>query len=107
MARHFLTSDGCGVTLEDWRVPVTITVDIRPEVEAELVRQAAARGRALEVHAATLLEDAVHLRAEPAPVRTGQALIDACAKVGGLLTDEEVDTLFSRTPSFARPVDFE
>jgi hypothetical protein len=84
-----------------------ITVDIRPEVEAELVRQAAARGRALEVHAATLLEDAVHLQAEPAPMRTGQALIDACAKVRGLLTDDEVDALFSRTPSFARPVDFE
>jgi hypothetical protein len=86
---------------------VTITVDIRPEVEAELARQAAARGRALEVHAATLLEDAVHLQAEPTSVRTGQALIDACAKVRGLLTDEEIDTLFSRAPSSARPVDFE
>jgi len=38
---------------------------------------------------------------------TGQDLIDACAKVRGLLTDEEVDTLFRRTPSFSRPVDFE
>lgn len=38
---------------------------------------------------------------------TGQDLIDACAKVRGLLTDEEVDTLFSRTPSVSRPVDFE
>lgn len=44
---------------------------------------------------------------KPALVRTGQALIDACAKVSGLLTDDEVDTLFSRNPSFARPVDFE
>ena len=109
---------------------MTITVDIRPEVEAELVRQATARGRAIEAHAAKLLEDAVHLQAEPAPVRTGQALIDACAKVRGsvsddesraaqagnlmelfesirgLLTDEEVDTLFSRNPSIGRPVDF-
>ena len=86
---------------------MTITVDIRPEVEAELVRQAAARGRAVEAHAATLLEGAVHLQAEPLPERTGQALIDACAKVRGLLTDEEVDTLFGRNASFARPVDFE
>ena len=108
---------------------MTITVDIRPEVEAELIRQAAARGRAIEAHAATLLEDAVHLQAEPAPVRTGQDLIDACAKVRGLLTDEEsraaqavnlmelfepirglltdeeADTLFSRNPSTGRPVD--
>ena len=92
---------------------MTITVDIRPEVEAELIRQATARGRAIEVHAATLLEDAIHLQAEPAPVRTGQALptgqalVDACAKVKGLLTDDEIDTLFSRNSSFARPVDFE
>jgi hypothetical protein len=86
---------------------MTITVDITPEVEAELVRQAAVRGRAIEVHAATLLEDAVHLQAERAPARTGQSLIDACAKVRGLLTDEEVDTLFSRTSSIGRPVDFE
>jgi hypothetical protein len=34
-------------------------------------------------------------------------LIDVCAKVRGLLTDEEVDALFSRTPSFSRPVDLE
>jgi hypothetical protein len=47
--------------------------------------------------------------AEPTPPerRTGQELIDACAKVRGVLTDEEVDTLFRRNPSFARPVDFE
>jgi hypothetical protein len=86
---------------------MTLTVDIRPEVEAELVRQAAARGRAIEVHAAALLESAVHLPGPRAPARTGQPLIDAGAKVSGLLTDEEVDTLFSRTPSFARPVEFE
>ena len=46
---------------ETGSIRMTITVDIRPEVEAELVRQAAARGRAVEVHAASLLEDAVHI----------------------------------------------
>jgi len=86
---------------------MAITVDVRPEVEAELARQAAARGRAIEAHAATLLEEAVHLPAERLLRRTGQELIDACAKVRGLLTNEEVDTLISRNPSFARPVDFE
>jgi plasmid stability protein len=40
---------------------VTITVDIRPEVQAELARQAAAHGRAVEAYAASLLEEAVHL----------------------------------------------
>jgi hypothetical protein len=85
---------------------VTITLDIRPEVQAELARQAAARGRALEAHAASLLEEAVHVSVGPScQKRTGQELIDASAKVRGLLTNEEVDTLFSRTSSFARPVD--
>jgi plasmid stability protein len=86
---------------------MTIMIDLAPELQAELARQAATHGRAIEAYAASLLEGAVHLGSEPAPVRTGQALIDACAKVRGLLTDDEVDTLFSRNPSFARPVDFE
>ena len=86
---------------------MTISVDIGPEVQAELARQAAAQGRALEAYAAFLLEEAAHVRPERLPQRTGQELIDACAKVQGLLADEEVDTLFSRNPSVARPVDFE
>lgn len=86
---------------------MSIIVDIRPEVEAELARQAAAQGRAIEAYAASLLEEAAHVPAQQLPRRTGQELIDASAKVRGLLTDEEVDTLFSRKPSFARPVDFE
>jgi len=40
---------------------MTITVDIRPEVQAELARQATAQGRAIEAIAADLLEEAVHL----------------------------------------------
>ena len=86
---------------------MSITVDIRPEVEAELARQAAAQGRAIEAYAASLLEEAAHVPPPQLPRRTGRDLIDASAKVRGLLTDEEVDTLFSRKPSFARPVDFE
>lgn len=43
---------------------MTITVDIRPDVQAELARQAAAHGRALEAYAASLLEEAVHLPAD-------------------------------------------
>jgi hypothetical protein len=46
---------------------MTITLDIRPELEAELARQAAAQGRALEAYAAGLLEQAAHLPAVPAP----------------------------------------
>ena len=38
---------------------MTITLEIRPEVQAELARQAAVHGRALEAHAASLLEEAL------------------------------------------------
>jgi plasmid stability protein len=38
---------------------MTITIDIRPEVQAELARQAAAHGRAVEAYVASLLEAAV------------------------------------------------
>jgi hypothetical protein len=44
---------------------MTITVDLSPEVQAELASQAAARGSAIEVYVARLLEAAVHLPAEP------------------------------------------
>ena len=42
---------------------MTITVDISPEVQAELARQAVAHGRAVEAYAASLLEGAVGLPA--------------------------------------------
>jgi hypothetical protein len=95
---------------------VTITVDIRPEVQAELARQADAQGQPIEVVAAALLEGAVNpisaqqpaaATAEPTQPerRTGQALIDAFAEIRGLLTDEEIDRMFTRNPSGARPVD--
>ncbi len=88
---------------------MAITVDIRPEVEAELARQASVRGKPLEAYAATLLEEAAHVpepRADAAP-ETAKNLVELFAPIRGLLTDEEVDTLFSRPPSFSRPVDFE
>jgi len=44
---------------------VTITVDITPEVQAEIARQAAAHGRAVEAYAASLLEGAVRLPVGP------------------------------------------
>jgi hypothetical protein len=45
--------------------------------------------------------------AYPVRRRTGQDLIDASARVHGLLTDEEVDTIFSRNKSGSRPLNFE
>ena len=40
---------------------MTITLDIKCEVQAELARQAAARGSGLESYAASLLEDPLHV----------------------------------------------
>jgi hypothetical protein len=87
---------------------MAITLDIRPEVQAELARQAAIQGRAIEDVAAALLDNAVH---QPSPEagfterRTGQALIDAFADIRGLLSDEEIDRMFGRNRSTTRPVD--
>ena len=86
---------------------MTITVDIRPEVHAELARQAASHGRAIEAYAASLLEEAVHLPAEtlanaqkqtPEGIRS---LVEVFAMVRGLTDDVD----FSRNPSTGRPVD--
>jgi hypothetical protein len=71
---------------------MTITLDIKPEVQAELARQASVQGRPVEVVAAALLEGAVNpipckqLSAAMAeatqPERVnGQSLIDAFAEI--------------------------
>lgn len=44
-------------------------------------------------------------QAPPPERRTGQSLIDSLADIRGLFTDEEIDRMFSRNPSTARPVD--
>jgi hypothetical protein len=90
---------------------MTITVDIRPEVQAELERQAAVQGRSLArrraVNPIFSAQQPAAAAAEPTQPerRTGQALIVAFAEIRGLLTDEEIDRMFTRNPSGARPVD--
>jgi hypothetical protein len=68
---------------------MTITVDITPEVKAELTGKAAARGRALEAHAASLLEGCPpHAGSVINSERQGaQNLVEVCAMLEGL-TDE-------------------
>jgi len=89
---------------------MTITLTIRPEVEAELARQAELAGSALETYAAELLEDAIHLpmfeTSTGAGKRSGQELVDAFADIRGLLSDEEIDRMFARNRATARQVDF-
>ena len=89
-----------------------MTLEInRPETEARIQR-CLQSGQFHDLD--ELLTKALDALPEPEAVatpaaapRTGQDLVDACAKLRGLLTDEEVDTLFRRNPSFARPVDLE
>ena len=86
---------------------MTITVDIRPEIQAELARQAAARGSAIEAYAASLLEQAVEVPGEPISTTEEQdregrkSLVEVFAMVRGLADDVD----FSRNPSTGRPVD--
>lgn len=87
---------------------MTVTLTLQPEIEKGLLAQAAARGISLADYLQEIVARQAQASTEPLqPPRTGQDLINACAKVRGLLTDEEVDTLFSRVPSFSRPVDLE
>lgn len=80
---------------------MTITVDIRPEVQAELARQAASHGRAIEDYAASLLEEAVDVPAGATQSSQGKSLREVFEAVRGLADDID----FSRNPSTGRPVD--
>ena len=68
---------------------MTITVDVRPEVEAELVRRASMRGKHVEAYVATLLEEAVHLPAAPDPV--AKNMVELFAPLRGLNLNFERD----------------
>jgi hypothetical protein len=41
-------------------MPVTITIELAPELQAELARQAATRGVGIDSYAASLIEDAAY-----------------------------------------------
>jgi hypothetical protein len=84
---------------------MNLTLDIKPEILADLARKAAAQGRTIEAVAAALHEAAVHLPAATPPVSEAKNLFELFAPVRGLLTDEEIDRCFSRNPSPGRPVD--
>lgn len=87
---------------------MTLTIDLQPETERGLLAQAQAKGVSLTDYAQEILAREAHLseaEAEAAPPRTGQALIDVCAEVRGLLPDAEIDTMFARNRSMSRPVD--
>lgn len=84
-----------------------MTIEIhQPELEA-LIRERMATGAFRDLddlleRALTALDE--HTTAPPtAPGK--QSLVDVCASIRGLLTDEEVDTLFRRDQSLSRDID--
>jgi hypothetical protein len=80
---------------------MTLTLDLQPEVERGLLAQAQAKGVSLTDYAQEILAR----EAKPIEIlrrRTGQELIDACAKVRGLADDLDI----TRGPSASRHVDF-
>ena len=85
---------------------LTIILDLQPEIERGLLAQAQAKGVSLAEYASEVLAREAK-GGGPMQSRTGQELIDACARVQGVFTDEEIDELFSRNASPSRPVDLE
>ncbi len=86
---------------------MTIILDLKPEIERGLLAQAEAKGISLTEHVNEIVAREAHVsvaEGEASP-RTGQVLVDAFAEIRGLLTDEEIDTMFSRNRSMSRPVE--
>jgi hypothetical protein len=71
---------------------VTITLDIRPETEDELTRQAAAHGLGVGAYAASLLEKAARTAAlESTSVSSAKDMVELFAPLRGLNLDFERD----------------
>ncbi len=86
-----------------------MTIEIHEPALEALIQEQMASGAFRDVD--DLLTRALgSLRTSPADElreTTGGSLIEAGARLRGLFTNEEVDSLFSRTPSAGRPVSFE
>jgi hypothetical protein len=73
---------------------MTITLDIRPEIEAELARRAAVQGLEIGAYAASLLEEAAHLPAlsvKPNVPAEAKDMVELFAPLRGLNLDFERD----------------
>jgi hypothetical protein len=80
---------------------MTITLDLQPEIEKGLLAQAQARGVSLTDYVKEIVSREAHISNTATPPRTGQELIDICARVRGLADDLDI----TRNPSPGRPVD--
>lgn len=84
---------------------MSITLELTPEAERGLLRQAEAKGLSLTDY----LQELVSLQAMASdPTKSplsGQALVDAFAEIRGLLSDAEIDAMLERNASTGRPVE--
>lgn len=71
---------------------MTITVEIRPEIKAELARQAAAHGVEMGAYAASLLEEAASASSvKPASPLEAKDMVELFAPLRGLNLEFERD----------------
>ena len=84
---------------------MNVTVEIPEDQAQRFQKMAQARGLTVDRWLLQLAEQNATEAPEDAQPRTGQALIDACANVRGLLTDEEIDAMFARNRSMSRSID--
>jgi hypothetical protein len=85
---------------------MTISFDLQPDIEEGLAAQAQAKGVSLaELVKEIIVRQASNSLPEAASApRTGRALVDVCAEIRGLLSDEEIDQLFARERDYGRDI---
>jgi hypothetical protein len=92
---HFVASVGpaqytWGIMVKE--AAITITLDIRPETQDELARQAAAQGLDIGAYAANLLEEAAHAASvKPTQSTEAKDMVELFAPLRGLNLDFERD----------------
>ena len=91
---------------------MTITLDITPEIERGLLAQAQHHGLSLHDYVLEIVTREVQNPETATAVSTAKDraakaknLVELFEPIRGLLTDEEIDTLFSRNKSTSRPLD--
>ncbi len=72
---------------------MTITIEVKPEVEAELAAQAAARGMDVQAYAAVLLEQATQPPQPPKPRQSlSEFLLQSPLAGSGINLERDKDT---------------
>ena len=83
---------------------MTIQLDLSVDVERGLLAQARQHGMSLQDYVQQIVIREAHLMPSILATRTASNLVELSNRSGGLLTDEELDTLFHRNPSTGRPL---